>query len=146
MIVLLKIGGEICRHHKCRKSVYFEWKRNSFITLCWLSCVWGRLKLAAAWICGYDIDKHYNFACNNLLTPIGWKWYRLHVGTVSQGRAGHRLYIISKDPKPPADLLSAELSVWDLFYMYILNGAVHLSYIKHVVTTDIWLQSVISSS
>lgn len=97
---------------------------------------WDRLKLAAAWICGYDIDRHYNFACNNLLTPIGWKWYRLHVGTVSQGRAGHRLYIISKEPKPPADLLSAELSIWDLFYMYILNGAVHLSYIKHVVTTD----------
>lgn len=97
---------------------------------------WDRLKLAAAWICGYDIDRHYNFACNNLLTPIGWKWYRLHVGTVSQGRARHRLCIISKDPKPPADLLSAELSIWDLFYMYILNGAVHLSYINHLVTTD----------
>jgi len=55
-------------------------------------------------------------------------------GQVSQGRAGHRLYIIRKDPKPQADLLSAGLSIWDL--LYILNGTVHLYYIKHVVTTD----------
>lgn len=92
---------------------------------------WGQLKLAPGWICGTDIDRHYNFVCINLLTPTGWNSCGLHMGIVFQGLASHRLYIISRDPKPVSDLLGAGLLIWDC----VLTWAVHFSCVRRVVIT-----------